>query len=130
MQGFSIMMVFFYACNSTEYQRPTTALETGRTFIHACLVGDFDIAEPLLLSETDNIQLFSTYKVFYNKLTPEEKQHYAKANYQINSYDDVNDSVTVINYANDYLKKPMSIKLIRRSNEWSVDFRYIYKSNP
>lgn len=132
MQGLPIMMIFFYACNSSSYQRPTTAMETGRTFIHACLIGDFDIAEPLLLPERENMQLFSVYKTFYKKLSENDKQHYAKANYQINNYREINDSVTVIDYANDYLKKPMSITLIYRKNIWSVDFRYIYqdKSQP
>jgi hypothetical protein len=42
---------------------------------------------------------------------------------------EVNDSTTVINYSNDYMNKPMEIKVIRSNNEWKVDFKYTYSGN-
>lgn len=119
----------FFSCNNNKYIRPTTSLDVGRDFIKASLHGDFKTAEILILQDTENIQLFEAYKQYYNKLTAEKKKSYQTASYEINKYVDINDSVTIINYSNDYMKKPMDIKLIRHNNEWWIDFKYTYSGN-
>jgi hypothetical protein len=124
-----LSLVFFMACNSNSDERPQTAMDTGREFIRASLDGDFKKAESLLLKDTENVQLFESYKLFYNKLPAEKKINYQKASYEINKYQDLNDSTTIINYSNSYMKKPMDIKVTRNNNTWAIDFKYTYSGN-
>ncbi len=119
----------FAACNSGDYKRPETALDTGREFIRASLNGDFKRASSLLLADSQNVQLFESYKVFYEKLPEAKKQGYKDASYEINKYEDLNDSTTIINYSNSYMNKPMDIKVSRQNKSWVVDFKYTYSGN-
>jgi len=119
----------FFSCNNNKYVKPATSLDVGRDFIQASLHGDFKTAELLILQDADNIQLFEAYKLYYKKLPAEKKESYQSASYEINKYLDINDSVTIINYSNDYMKKPMDIKLIKHNKEWWIDFKYTYSGN-
>ncbi len=123
------LFIVYTACNSKKEERPTTALDTGRAFIRASLDGDFRTAEQYLLKDSQNIDLFESYKTFYSRLSNEKKSNYKSASYDINKYLDVDDSTTIINYSNSYMKKPMEIKLVRRNGAWSVDFKYISSGN-
>jgi hypothetical protein len=116
----------FLSCSTKNEARPQTALDTGREFIRASLDGNFKTAESLLLKDTQNIQLFERYKSFYSHLPGDQKQKYKEAEYTINKYTDVNDSVSTITYSNSYMNKPMDIKIIRADNTWKVDFKYTY----
>ena len=126
---FLLFVLALGACNSNEYKRPETALDTGREFIRASLNGDFKRASSLLSADSQNVQLFESYKVFYEKLPEAKKEGYKQASYEINKYEDVNDSTTIINYSNSYMNKPMDIKVIRRNKTWVVDFKYTYSGN-
>jgi hypothetical protein len=119
----AFVSIILFSCSS-KTERPTTAMDTGRTFIRATLDGDLDKARTLLLNDTLNVRLFDRYRDYYKDLKPEDKAAYKKANYTINTYTDVNDSVTLINFSNDYLNKPMDIKVVRKEKVWSVDFAY------
>jgi Fic family protein len=118
-----------FSCNNKKEEKPVTALDTGRAFIRASLDGNFDAAQQLLLKDTQNLELFESYKLYYNRLSAEKKKNYKAASYDINKYLDVDDSTTIINYSNSYMKKPMEIKVVRRDKEWSVDFKYISSGN-
>ena len=121
-----LFIVVFASCSGDQYKRPDSALETGRDFIRASLNGEFKTAEELLVKDTSNIQLFESYKRFYNKMPASEKANYKKASYEINKLDEINDSTTLINYSNSYMKKPMDIKVIKTGEYWGVDFKYVY----
>ena len=122
--GFLIVVVNIAACNSNESKRPVTAVETGTEFIRATLDGNFKAAEPLLLNDPQNAAMFQSYKTYYDRLPAEKKVAYRKASYTINTLKDENDSTTIINYSNSYMKQPMNIKVLKRANIWSVDFKY------
>lgn len=118
-----------FSCNNEKEQRPATALDTGRAFIRASLDGNFDITQQLLLKDTQNLQLFESYKMLYNRMPAEKRKNYKSASYEINKYLDLDDSTTIINYSNSYMHKPMEIKVVRTNNEWSIDFKYISSGN-
>lgn len=122
------LLITFISC-SEKKERPTNALDTGRAFIRASLNGDFEEAEPFILKDSLNVGLFNSFKLYYKKLPQEKKQHYKDASYNINKYIDLNDSVTIINYSNDYMNKPMDIKVLKTNNQWWIDFKYTYSGN-
>ena len=124
-----IVLLIFSACSSPKKEKPATSLETGREFIRASLNGDFKTAETLLLKDQENEQLFESFKKYYDRMPEDKKQHYKAASYEINKYVDLDDSTTIINYSNDYMKKPMDIKIVRKNKEWLIDFKYTYSGN-
>ena len=121
-----LTLIIFAGCSGEQYKRPDSALETGRDFIRASLNGEFKKAEELLIKDSANVQLFESYKRFYNKMPALEKANYKKASYEINKLDEINDTTTLINYSNSYMKKPMDIKVIKTGDYWGVDFKYVY----
>ncbi len=130
----NILIVFltiglFTSCWEKSVKTPETALDTGREFIRASLNGNFERASDLMLQDTQNVQLFSSYKRLYNKLPADTKRGYRDASYEINKYLDVDDSTTLINYSNSYMNKPMDIKVVRTNKKWAVDFKYTYSGN-
>lgn len=128
---FVIVLSFtlLYACTDEKKAKPATAMDAGTTFIRASLDGDFKTAEDLLLKDTLNMQLFDSYKLTYDRLPAESKKNYKAASYNINKYLELNDSTSIINYSNSYMKKPMEIKIVRSNKEWKIDFKYITSGN-
>ncbi len=126
---FIFCSVMICSCTENKKQHPATALDAGREFIRASLDGDFKTAEMLLSTDPQNQQAFDSYKAYYQKWPKDRKEHFKKANYEIKNYEDVNDSTTIINYSNDYMNKPMDIKVIRENKEWKIDFKYTYSGN-
>lgn len=120
-----VLATILFSCNETkEKVTPSTALDTGREFIRASLDGNFDAASSLLLQDQQNIEMFQSYKIYYDKLPADKKKGYKEASYEINKYTDVNDSMSVINYSNSYMQQPMDIKVVRVNDKWMVDFKY------
>ena len=119
-----LFFTLLISCNSDQKTKSSGAMDTGRDFIRATLDGDFKSAETILLNEPHNTQLFDSYKKYYERLPAEKKAAYKNASYNINTYQDVNDTVSIINYSNSYMKEPMNIKLVNRDKTWKVDFKY------
>lgn len=117
-----------FACNN-EDAYPETAMDTARAFIRSSLDGEFEKAELLLLNDQESVDIFKSYKRYYEKMPAETKMNYKKSNFQINEFLDVNDSTTIINYSNNYMNKPMEIKLVRNQERWKVDFKYTTSGN-
>ena len=124
-----LLLASFYSCNNEKNEKPATALDTGRAFIRASLDGNFDAAEQLILRDSQNIQLFDSYKMYYGRLSDEKKKNYRSASYEINKYLEADDSTTIINYSNSYMHKPMEIKVVRQNKRWQIDFKYTYSGN-
>lgn len=119
-----VVAAFVFAACKSKTERPKTALDTGRTFIRATLDGNLDLAETFVAPDSLNRNVFSSYKEFYKTLKAEQKTAYKNAAYTLNSFRELNDSVTMINYSNDYMKKPMEIRLIKQNGQWNVDFSF------
>lgn len=121
---FTAIAVVLFSCNSSKDQKPDTALDAGRAFIRASLDGKFDDARSLLLKDSQNVQQYNRYEKYYNDMPLAERNNYKNASYEINKYEDLNDSVTIINYSNSFMHKPQEVKVIKTNNNWLVDFKY------
>jgi hypothetical protein len=117
----------FIACNqSAKTIKNSDPLDAGREFINASLTGDYDYAKKYLLSDSTNQMYFDRFVEFDEKKPAADKDGYKNANIIINSTENVSDSVTIINYSNTYKKEPAKIKLVKKNNEWLVDFKYTF----
>ena len=123
----AFIFLCFIACNqSAKTKKNSDPLEAGREFINASLIGDYDYAKKYLLSDSTNLMYFDRFVDFDNKKPSADKEGYKNANIIINSTENISDSVTIINYSNTYKKEPSRIKLIKKNNEWLVDFKYTF----
>jgi len=117
------------ACNQPAEVRKGDPLESARGFIESSLKGDYDEAQKYLLQDNTNIQYFDGMKDFNDKRSAAEKEGYRDANILIDSTQKISDSVTIISYSNTYKNKPSKLKMVKKNNEWLVDFKYTFTGN-
>jgi type IV secretory pathway component VirB8 len=65
---------------------------------------------------------------FKNRMSPEDKKGYRKASINIHKVREVDDSTTIVNYSNSYMKKNDSLKVSRLNNQWLIDLKYSFAS--
>ena len=122
-------ILFFVSCNSSNTVKRDDPVEAGREFIDASLKGNFEQARKYLLPDSTNMEYFNGLEIFNKKLSPEQTEGYKNANIIIDSIQNISDSVTIINYSNTFKKAPTKIKLVKKNNEWFVDFKFTFTGN-
>lgn len=125
----SAIILFSTACNNDVKVDRSDPLSSGRGFIEASLKGDYIMAEKYLLKDSTNMQYFQGLKDFNKKLDAETRRGYSEANIIIDSSIAKSDSVDIIYYTNSYKNKPSKIKLVKKDNDWLVDFKYTFNDN-
>lgn len=122
------LTLFLVACNATGDSKPeNTAMDVSRSFIRASLDGNFIQAKTLLSKDPKNEEYFNAYKNYYEKMSAGEKQSYRNASYEINAINDLNDSVSLVNYSNSYMKQPIELMVVKEEGLWKVDFKHTYQ---
>jgi hypothetical protein len=124
-----IFMITFAACNNSPEVDKSDPLESGRGFIEASLKGDYIKAKQYLLQDSTNMEYFQGLKDFNSKMDVVNRRGYSDANIIIDSSIAKSDSVNIIYYTNSFKNKPSKIKLVKRNNDWLVDFKYTFIGN-
>lgn len=127
--GMLSLVLIVSACSHSEEVSKKDPLESGRGFIESSLKGDYDQAQKYLLQDSINMEYFNGLKDFYRTRSKDEKDGYKNANILIDSTQQISDSVTVITYSNTYKNQPAKLKMVRKNNEWLVDFKYTFNNN-
>ena len=117
------------SCNS-EKSVPNTDIEVARAFIQNILDNKFEEAERFVLKEETNEEYFKLFKTEYKSKSKEELENYKNADIIINEIAPVNDSVSIINYSNSYIRdKSNKLKMVRVEGKWLVDLKYTFSGN-
>ena len=119
-----LLMACINSCTQTESKRPTTAMEVGNSFIRATLDGDFKNAAALMYNDSANNEIFEAFKRSFEAFSKDKKASYKNASYTVNSFTEINDSTSILDYSNTFMKQKQKIKLIKKAAQWSVDFKY------
>lgn len=117
------------ACNRSAEVNKKDPLEAGRGFIDASLKGDYVEAKKYLLDDSTNIEYFEGFSDFSKKASREERDGLRDANIIIDSVRQASDSVYLINYKNSFKKVPSKLKLVKKGDQWLVDFKYTFNEN-
>ena len=117
------------ACNHSAEVSKRDPLESGRGFIESSLKGDYDEAKKYLLQDSISIQYFEGLENFNSKRNDDEKEGYKNANIIIDSIQQLSDSVAIITYSNTFKNIPSKLKMVKKNNEWLVDFKYTFNTN-
>lgn len=124
-----LMFLSFSGCN-TQKTTPETDIDVARAFIEDILHDEFDEAEKLILKDKENMDYFMLFKQKYHAKSKAELEKFKNADIIIHEINNVNDSVTIINYSNSYMKDNNSvIKTVRTDNKWLVDLKYTFSGN-
>jgi hypothetical protein len=124
-----LLLLTITGCSHPAEIRKNDPLESGRGFIESSLRGDYDEAQKYILQDSTNIDYFNGMRDFNSKRSDEEKDGYRNSNILIDSTQKISDSVTIITYSNTYKNKPSKLKMVRKNNEWLVDFKYTFLGN-
>lgn len=117
------------ACNQSSNIDKSDPLESGRGFIEASLKGDYVQAKKYLLNDSTNNEYFEGFKDFNSKMSGEEREGLRESNIIIDSVHQVSDSINIITYSNTFKNQPSKLKMVKRNNEWLVDFKYTFLEN-
>ena len=124
---FSATFLLITGCTEPEgFKKPEDALDAVREFVRAVLDGDYKRAELYVLPEEDDIRLFNRYKDYMKKQPEKERLGLKSSSILVNKVEQLNDSVSIVNYSNSFSKKPMDIRVIKKDGEWWVDFSYTF----
>jgi len=126
---FGVFTMSMAACNNSTNVDKSDPLESGRGFIEASLKGDYVKAQKYMLPDSTNMEYLEGLKTFNGKMNPEDRRGYSDANIIIDSSISKSDSVDIIYYTNSYKNKPSKIKLVKKNNDWLVDFKYTFIDN-
>lgn len=123
--SFFALSLFVISC-SEEHLDKSDPITSGRGFIEASLKGDYVKAKKYMLIDSTNEQYIHGFEDFNQKLTPLEREGYRDADIIIDSTKSPNDSTDIIYYKNTYKNQPTKIMLIKKGNDWLVDFKYTF----
>lgn len=127
---FSLVVSLLLISCSSEKQVPNTDIEVAQAFIQNILDNKFEEAEKFVLKEETNDEYFKLFKTEYKSKSKEDLENYQKADIIINEISPVNDSVSIINYSNSYIRhKNNKLKMVRVDGKWLVDLKYTFSGN-
>ncbi|MGL6266571.1 MAG: hypothetical protein ACRC2O_01555 [Chitinophagaceae bacterium] len=130
---FSLLTFIFLltaGCSGPEgFKKPEDALDAAREFVRAVLDGDYKRAELYVLPEEEDLRLFHRYKDYMKNQPEKERLGLKSSSILVNKAEPLNDSVTIINYANSFSKKPMDIRVVKKDGEWWIDFSFTFSGN-
>jgi hypothetical protein len=129
IKRFLLVILLISGCRHSAEVNKEDPLESARGFIESSLKGDYDEAEKYILQDSTNVQYLNGLKEFNNKRSEDEKEGYRDANILIDSTQKISDSVTIITYSNTYKNQPSKLKMVKKNNEWFVDFKYTFDGN-
>lgn len=118
------------ACNNNTDQQNKKAeddLDAARTFIDAALKGDFNKAKDYSVKDSINLQFLDIRERIYKNLDGREKEEYRNASIHLYDIKKVNDSTTVVIYANSFKNDKDTLKVLRLHGQWLVDVKYLWQ---
>ncbi len=129
--GFIIYCIFFFASCSSKKDLPNTDIEVAKTFVKYVLENDFKEASTLVAKDAANdVFLKQLEKSQQEKWTKEEAVQYKNADVIIFEVSNVNDTISIINYANSYkVKEKSKVKVVKINGQWMVDLKYTFSGN-
>jgi hypothetical protein len=115
--------------NAGEAIHAESALDAGRGFIDGCLKGEFKKAALYMLQDEENRQDLEKLEKSYAEKPGNDKTQYKQASIIIEELEAVSDTVSIINYRNSFDRVARKLKVVKRENEWRVDFKYTFSGN-
>lgn len=123
-----LSFLFFLSCKNEdqESREPEGNLDAARNFIRAALDGKFDDARRFMIQDSLNLNFMDVVERSYKNLDQSTRDNYRTSTIRILQKKNINDSTSVVIYANSFKNDPDTLKILRMGQEWLVDFKYLY----
>lgn len=124
----SVCFFALVACGpSSDHIQLEDPLASGRGFIEAALKADYVKANKYLLQDSTNQQYLEGLIDFNKSSTKEERENYRNASIIVDSMVPKSDTTQILYYKNSFKKEPSKLKMVRKDNQWLVDFKYSFR---
>ncbi|GAC1425992.1 MAG: hypothetical protein NVSMB67_28290 [Flavisolibacter sp.] len=129
-----LLLQFFCACDSTDKEKRIPSSENdvdaARNFIRSALDGNWAKARQFMIRDSLNNQLLDTYEERYQqRMNATDKRGYREASINMFDVRPLNDTMSIVNYSNSYMKKNDSLRVTKIKGEWLVDFKFSFPKN-
>lgn len=131
-----MFLLFFTACSNAETDRSDATqttesdVDAARNFIRTALDGRYDKLDKMVVPDSANLALIEVAHMAYqSRMSGDDKRGYREASINIHNVQALNDSTTIINYSNSYKKEKNDLKVVRKSGNWLVDFKYSFPAD-
>lgn len=125
---FFFLVVTITACGGDIYPPVESPLDAGRQFIDAIYKGNFKRANQLMLDDDQNKNLLRTkLEDDYHNRASTDRNNLGLSSINITNVKNAGDSVTVINFINNYTNRPGTLKVTNQNGSWLVDLKYTFK---
>ena len=125
-----LLLLLFSACNNADQNKQTTSendVDAARNFIRSALDGKWKDARRFMLQDSVNTQLLDAFESNYQThMSREDKRGYNESSITLYDTREVNDTVSIIKYANTYKKQKDSLRVVRNNGVWVVDLKYSF----
>lgn len=103
-------------------------IDAARNFVRAALDGRFRDAREYMLQDSLNMNYMDVAERAYHNADKSVRDGYRSSSIRIYSpVTEINDSTSVIVYANSYKNDPDTLRVVRKSGRWLVDLKYLYE---
>jgi len=127
----SFLLLFVAACNSEDKSPKVDVsadhLNAADRFIRSSLDGNLSRAREMILDDSLNDQYFAAYERNYSSWSPDIRQGYRESTIRIFDNRKLNDSTAEVVYSNSYMNKKDTLRLVKKSNKWLVDLKYLFQ---
>ena len=123
-------MLLFAGCSSKK-ELPNTDIEVAKTFVKSVLENNFKEAATLVAKDAANDDyLKQLEKSQQEKWSKEDAEQYKNADVIIYEVSNVNDTISIINYANSVkVQEKNKVKVVKINGQWMVDLKYTFSVN-
>lgn len=129
---FLILAASFIACTNSDERKTNrqsdSDIDAARNFLRSILDGDYEKAKSYMLIDSTNVQDLLAVQRVNERQPNDEKSQLRAASITIYNTHKINDSVTIITYANSFKNSQDSIRIINTNGTWKVDLKYVFKT--
>lgn len=120
----TVFTASLYACNNAGKVESENDVDAARNFIKAALNGDYDKAATYMIKDSANEEWMRQVKRV--PISPENKKGLAEASIIIRKRIELNDTATIVIYANSFKNNDDTLRVIKKGEQWLVDFDYLF----
>lgn len=126
---FLFILLLVFACNAEKpnYIKAENAFDAGREFIDGTLKGDFKKSAFYMLPDSVNMQFLSVLEKDFRLKDKEGRQQLRTASINILQVEDIDSLTSIIHYQNSFEKTAQTVKVVKQSNNWFVDYKYSFQ---
>ena len=127
----AVLLPLLWSCADDKTAPPEKTegdVDAARMFIRHALDGNYKNAQNLIVQDSANLEWLATAERSYlkeNDVT--EQRGLRESSIILYGVQKINDTASIIEYANSFRKVKQKVKTVKRNGQWLVDFKYTFQ---